>query len=150
MSKVLEIVVIGGVGSGKSHVLRVIDCALREAYGPHAQVVSRELSMERGLGSPGGEPAVDTIFNLTERQPDALEANSSVIEAVSAQMGSFSFNPRDSAIRETVGLLHDHAVFLAESGLNDVQKAGVRFLGEKLNSHLNHLLGIQLSVLQPG
>lgn len=150
MSKVLEIVVIGGVGSGKSHVLRVIDNALRQAYGPHAQVVSRELLLERGLGSPGAEPAVDTIFNLMERQPDALEANSTVIEAVSAQMSSFPFNPLDSAIRETVGLLHDHAVFLAESGLNDVQKAEVRFLGEKLNSHLNHLLGIQLSALQPG
>lgn len=150
MSKVLEIVLIGGVGSGKSHVMEVIDNALREAYGPHAQVVSRELSLERGLGSPGKKPALDTIFHLTERQPDGREACRPPIEAASAQLGAMAVDPLESAIRETVGLLNEHAVFLAESGLNDVQKAGVRFLGEKLNSHLNHLLSIQLIAVQPG
>lgn len=70
--------------------------------------------------------------------------------AAPALLGSTAVDPLESAIRETVGLLNEHAVFLAESGLNDVQKAGVRFLGEKLNSHLNHLLGIQLRAVQPG
>ena len=67
MTKVIEIVVIGGAGSGKSHVLELIDKALRDGYGPHVQVVSRDLSLERGLGSPGAEPSADTIFNLKEQ-----------------------------------------------------------------------------------
>ena len=67
MTKVIEIVVIGGTGSGKSHVLELIDKALRDGYGPHVQVVSRDLSLERGLGSPGAEPSADTIFNLKEQ-----------------------------------------------------------------------------------
>lgn len=149
MSKVLEIVVIGAVGSGKSHVLEVIDNALRKAYGPHAQVVSRELSLERDLGSPGAKPDLDTIFHLSERQPEVREASSPVTEAISAQLGCVSVYPLESAIREAVGLLNEHAVFLAESGFNEVQKAGVRFLGEKLNSHLNHLLSLQLKAVQP-
>lgn len=56
----------------------------------------------------------------------------------------------ESAIRETVNLLSEHAVFLAESNLSDVQKAGVRFLGEKLNSHLNYLLSAQLDAVRKG
>lgn len=56
----------------------------------------------------------------------------------------------ESAIRETVSLLNEQAVFLAESSLDDVQKAGLRFVGEKLNSHLNHLLSIQLDVVRSG
>lgn len=67
-SKVIEIVVIGGTGSGKSHVLDVIDYALRHEYGPHVQIASHDLSCERGLGSPGEKPRVsDTIFNLREQ-----------------------------------------------------------------------------------
>lgn len=69
MSKVIEVVVIGATGFGKFHVLAVIDAALREAYGPHAPIVSRDLSLERGLGGSTTEPSVDTIFHLKERQP---------------------------------------------------------------------------------
>ena len=68
MSKVIEIVVIGGTGSGKSHVLELIDKALRTEYGHHAQIASHDLSLERGLGNPGEKPRVsETIFNLRER-----------------------------------------------------------------------------------
>lgn len=68
MTKVIEILVIGDTGSGKSHVLELIDKALRDGYGPHVQITSHDLSLERGLGSPGEKPRVsDTIFNLRER-----------------------------------------------------------------------------------
>lgn len=68
MTKVIEIVVIGDTGSGKSHVLELIDKALRAEYGHHVQIASHDLSLERGLGSPGEKPRVsDTIFNLRER-----------------------------------------------------------------------------------
>ena len=68
MTQVIEIVVIGGTGSGKSHVLELIDKALRTEYGHHVQIASHDLSLERGLGSPGEKPHVsDTIFNLRER-----------------------------------------------------------------------------------
>jgi hypothetical protein len=71
----------------------------------------------------------------------------------SSQMAAFKQYMPDrleSAIRETVSLLNEQAVFLAESGLNGVQKAGLKFVGEKLNSHLNHLLSIQLDVARSG
>lgn len=75
MTKVIEIVVIGGTGSGKSHVLDVIDYALRHEYGPHVQIASHDLSCERGLGSPGSKPCVpDTIFNLREQGAPAGKA----------------------------------------------------------------------------
>lgn len=68
MTKVIEIVVIGDTGSGKSHVLELIDKALRTEYGHHVQIASHDLSLERGLGSPGEKPRVsDTIFNLREQ-----------------------------------------------------------------------------------
>ena len=68
MTKVIEIVVIGGTGSGKSHVLELIDKALRTEYGHHAQIASHDLSLERGLGNPGEKPRVsETIFNLREQ-----------------------------------------------------------------------------------
>ncbi|MQT83973.1 hypothetical protein GHN92_05240 [Pseudomonas sp. FSL R10-2964] len=68
MTKVIEIVVIGGTGSGKSHVLELIDKALRTEYGHHVQIASHDLSLERGLGNPGEKPRVsETIFNLRER-----------------------------------------------------------------------------------
>ena len=68
MTKVIEIVVIGGTGSGKSHVLELIDKALRTEYGHHVQIASHDLSLERGLGNPGEKPRVsETIFNLREQ-----------------------------------------------------------------------------------
>ncbi|QVL20203.1 hypothetical protein KH389_06330 [Pseudomonas qingdaonensis] len=63
---------------------------------------------------------------------------------------AFTVDPLESAIRETVGLLSDHALFLAENNFSDVQRAQLKFLAEKLNSHLNHLLSLQLSRLSAG
>jgi hypothetical protein len=43
-----------------------------------------------------------------------------------------------------VGLINDQVVFLAENNLGEVRIANLRFLSEKFNSHLNHLLAVQL------
>ncbi len=71
-------------------------------------------------------------------------------EHVSPAEVCLSLNPLESAIRDVVGLLNDQAVFLAESKFTESQRAGVRFLGEKLNSHLNQLLKMQLDVVRLG
>lgn len=160
MTQVIEIVVVGPVGSGKSHVLEMIDKALREAYGPHVQVVSRDLSEERALNSPGAKPDLTrTIFNLREQgeassraldtmtvSVDASEVTSALnkIEAIQGEAMAFTYDRLESAIASTVSLMNDHVTFLAESKLGNVDRAGIRFLGEKLNSHLNHLLSVQL------
>ncbi|MVF50595.1 hypothetical protein F9Z43_14975 [Pseudomonas monteilii] len=78
------------------------------------------------------------------------ELGQSSVELKPAEFASVVVDPLESAIRDTVCMLQDHAVFLAESGLSEDQKAGVRFLGEKLNSHLNHLLAAQLDVVCKG
>lgn len=160
MTQVIEIVVIGPVGSGKSHVLELIDRALHSEYGQHVQVTSHELSQERFMGSPGAKPNVaETVFNLREqgdvatRQVDKLtvsidasEVTSALskIEAIQGEAMAFAMDRLESAIASTISLINDHAVFLAESNLSDGQRQGMRFLGEKLNSHLNHLLAAQL------
>lgn len=65
--KVIEIEVKGCTGSGKSHVLDLIERALKAEYGPHTQVASYDLSVERGLTSEHQPPkAKDTVFVLTE------------------------------------------------------------------------------------
>ena len=66
--KAINVVVIGATGSGKSHVLQVLNDALKSAYGPHAQVCSHALSAEQAMGSPGSAPVVsETVFVLSEQ-----------------------------------------------------------------------------------
>lgn len=48
-TEVIEINVEGDVGSGKTHVLAVIEKALKAEYGHSVQVVSRVLTIERNL-----------------------------------------------------------------------------------------------------
>ncbi|WP_256806558.1 hypothetical protein [Pseudomonas kurunegalensis] len=153
MSKVIEIVVIGGTGSGKSHVLELIDKALRDGYGPHVQVVSRELSQERALGSPGAKPSADTIFSLKELQPGAepvvstlkIDVDTSGIDSALGKldllsgavgyaelgdaMKGYTLDPLESAILSTVGLLADATGQAAQ----------------RLDKHLAQLLDIQLN-----
>lgn len=152
MSKVIEIVVIGAVGSGKSHVLELIDKALREGYGPHVQVVSRDLSLERGLRSPGAEPSVETIFHLKERQSGAepivtqlkVHVDTSDIGAslgkIDALQG-FTIDPLESAIDQVVRLLRDERE--SEAGHNGIKAVAC----QRLESHLNELLALQLKQL---
>lgn len=47
--KTIQISVIGGVGTGKSHVLATIQKALQSEYGHDLMVVSRDLYLERNL-----------------------------------------------------------------------------------------------------
>lgn len=74
-----------------------------------------------------------------------VEQSEPAVTAIQGEAMSFMLDPLEQAIASTITQLNDHAVFLAESNLSDVQRAGMRFLGEKLNSHLNHLLTAQLT-----
>jgi len=151
MTKVIEIVVIGCVGSGKSHVLELIDKALRDGYGPHVQVVSRDLSLERGLGSPGAEPSVDTIFNLKEQgvasgggRSDSvgveqwerqLLSGAVSMEAVQGLTTGYTVDPLESAIELIVRMMDERMASDRSPSLN----VGVMLMG-----HLEELLAEQL------
>lgn len=147
MSKVIEIVVIGGVGSGKSHVLELIDKALRDSYGPHVQIVSRDLSQERALGSPGSAPSADTIFELRERHPAAnseaealkIEVDTSgICSALGAMQGCAQMDPLESFIASTAMLIADERDRLNAAGLQSGS------LASALMEQMNRLLAIQV------
>jgi energy-coupling factor transporter ATP-binding protein EcfA2 len=155
MSKVIEVVVIGAVGSGKSHVLSLIDNALRDGYGPHTQIVSRELSMERGLGSPSPQPSADTIFSLKERglvsgqiatnlkvelDTTDIDASISRVEALQGCASSFLLDPLEQAIESTVRMLRDEHQQMA-----DAKASQDTALSDRLGAHLDTLLVTQLS-----
>lgn len=161
MTKVIEIVVIGGVGSGKSHVLELIDKALRDGYGPHVQVVSRDLSLERGLGSPGAEPSVDTIFSLKEQgvasgggRSDSvgveqwerqLLSGAVSVEAVQGLATGYTADSLESAIDTTTRLLRDERELLGELHAKGCESG--RGLIDRLGAHLDDLLALQLKQL---
>jgi hypothetical protein len=87
----------------------------------------------------------DDAFVSGEQRFRMRSTNSSEpAHAIEGEAMSFALDPLESAIASTVGLMNDHAVFLSESNLGAVDRAGMKFLGEKLNSHLNHLLAAQL------
>lgn len=176
MTKVIEIVVIGGTGSGKSHVLELIDKALRTEYGHHVQIASHDLSLERGLGSPGEKPRVsDTIFNLRERgtasgggqssgslkvevDTSAIDSALEKIEALGkdywrSQIASgsveelqgfttgYAIDPLESAIDQALRLLRDERE--SEAGHKGIKTVAC----QRLESHLNELLALQLKQL---
>ncbi len=147
MSKVIEIVVIGGTGSGKSHLLELIDKALRDSYGPHVQIVSRELSQERGLGSPGSAPSADTIFELKECRPAEHSATetlkievdkSGISSALESIQGCVQLDHLESAIASTAALIADERDRLNEAGLQSGS------LASALMEQMNRLLAIQV------
>lgn len=147
MTKVIEIVVIGGTGSGKSHVLELIDRALRSEFGHHVQIASHDLSCERGLGSPGEKPRVsETIFSLKERgvvsgqlisnlkvevDTSGIESALGKVEALRDCTAGFALDPLEQAIDQTVRLV-------AESEGE---------LSVRLSRHLDTLLSEQLKRL---
>lgn len=160
MTQVIEIVVIGATGSGKSHVLEVIDRALHSEYGQHVQVASHELSCERFMGSPGTKPSVsNTIFNLREQVPvssskafdmkvsiDASELTAAVekIEAVHGESVSFALDPLEQAIELTTRVLRDEREHLAHISMTlsgDVPPSPVY---KRMSGHLEALLDAQL------
>ena len=117
MTKVIEILVIGDTGSGKSHVLELIDKALRDGYGPHVQITSHDLSLERGLGSPGEKPRVsDTIFNLRERGTASGGGQSSGSLKVEVDTSAI-----DSALEKIEALGKDYWLRKISSGTASVE-----------------------------
>ena len=167
MSKLIEIVVVGPVGSGKSHILALIDKALREGYGPHTKIVSRELSQERGLGGPSTEPLADTIFDLKERGPisdsiisrlkvevdtshidaalvkaEALSVATAGLESGQAVEGCFVIDPLESAIQSTVSILRD------ERESQAFPSDWPATLYARFDNHLDELLRMQLDKLK--
>ncbi|WP_341522988.1 hypothetical protein AABC73_06970 [Pseudomonas sp. G.S.17] len=150
MSKVIEILVIGDVGSGKSHVLELIDKALRAEYGHHVQIASHDLSCERGLGSPGTKPRVsETIFSLREhsaritneaaanmrsRLRDAA-AEAPKATAIQGEAINFMLDPLEQAIELTVRLVDERLAADHPSCLN---------ISAMLVGHLEELLAEQL------
>jgi ABC-type phosphate/phosphonate transport system ATPase subunit len=158
MTQVIEIVVVGPVGSGKSHVLELIDKALRESYGPHAQVVSRELSEERALNSPSAKPDLArTIFNLRERgeassrtieemrvsiDTSVVTSALSKIEAIQGEAMAFTFDRLESAIDTTARVMREERESaIATHGLLE---GGPTLVYQRLNQHLDSLLAAQL------
>lgn len=147
MTKVIEIVVIGATGSGKSHVLDVIDRALRNEYGHHVQIASHDLSCERGLGNPGEKPKVaETIFSLKERgvvsgqlvsslkvevDTSDIESALSKVEALQGFTEGFRLDPLEQAIEQSTRLIGETEGSLA-----------VRF-----SLHLDALLAEQLKLV---
>ena len=165
MTQVIEILVIGGVGSGKSHVLGLIDRALREGYGPHVQIASRELSLERSLGSPGAEPSVDTIFSLKERQPEAGPIVSQLKIGIDSTAFDALLDKREALDRAAKlfgcesgyagqvptaqGLVADFAIDPLESAIESTVRLRADYpgLASVLTPHLAKLLTAQMSRL---
>ena len=127
MSKTIEIVVSGPVGAGKSHVLALIERALRAEYGRDVCIVSPDLAAERRLGSPGAKPDTTHVaFHLSEDGPSRLPAL--------AQVAGFAgLDPLEQAIDQSVRLVGESAGALAE----------------RLSRHLDRLLEMQLDRLEP-
>lgn len=159
MTQVIEIVVIGAAGSGKSHVLELIDRALRSEYGQHVQVTSHELSRERFMGSPGSKPKVaDTIFNLREQGSsgsskigemkaniDASEPTSAdKIEAIQGEAMSFMLDPLEQAIESTARVMREELDHMAEISLTLGGSVPTTAIYKRLGDHLDALLAAQL------
>lgn len=159
MTQVIEIVVIGAVGSGKSHVLELIDRALYTEYGQHVQVASHELSRERFMGLPGTKPNVaETIFNLCERSPasgqvgelkvsvDTSDLTSAIekIEAVQGEAISFALDPLEQAIESTTRVLRDEREHLAHISKSLGYDVSPTAMYSRMSEHLDALLGAQL------
>ncbi|MFJ5297483.1 hypothetical protein ACIQAL_13270 [Pseudomonas sp. NPDC088368] len=160
MTQVIEIVVVGPVGSGKSHVLELIDRALRSEYGQHVQVTSHELSQERFMGSPGNKPNVEkTIFNLREQgevtarhldkmtvSVDASEVSSALskIEAIQGEAMAFTFDRLESAIESIARMMRDEWEHMAEISRTMSGDVPTTTLYKRLGEQLDALLSVQL------
>lgn len=159
MTQVIEIVVIGAVGSGKSHVLELIDRALHDEYGRHVQVTSHELSRERYMGSPGTKPKVaETIFNLREQTPASSKlgelevsvdtsALTSALERLGGVQGeavSFMLDPLEQAIESTVRVMQCERDQRSEITTTESGNVSTTSLYARLGKHLDELLGAQL------
>jgi len=159
VSKVIEILVIGEVGSGKSHVLALIDKALRAEYGHHVQIASHDLSCERGLGSPGTKPRVsETIFSLREhsaritneaaagmrsRLRDAA-AEAPKVTAIQGEAIGSMLDPLEQAIQCTAQVMRDERDAMADLSKRLDQNTLASSLHDRMGRHMDQLLAIQL------
>lgn len=159
MTQVIEIVVIGAVGSGKSHVMEVLARALRAQYGIHAQITSHELSLEKNLGHEPTKPRIaDTIFNLREQAPaggkigdlkvsvDASELTSAIdkLGAVQGEAVSFMLDPLEQAVESTVRVMQGERDQCSETSTTESGNVRTTSLYARLGKHLDELLAAQL------
>lgn len=151
MTQVIEILVIGGVGSGKSHVLELIDRALHDEYGPHVQVASHELSRERYMGSPGTKPKVsETIFNLREQAPasgNQLKYDPPGTIAFKVDIDSTGIDQALGKAEKLNSLTSSYVLDPLELAIDQVARLITDAEGElaiKLLIHLDALLAVQL------
>ena len=160
MTKVIDIVVIGPTGSGKSHVLDLLAKALRGGYGIHAQITSHELSHEKNLGHELLKPRIaDTIFNLREQgtttpskvseiqvNVDASELASAIgqIGAVQSEAVSFALDPLEQAIESTARVLRDERDHMAQISMPLGRDIPATPTYRRMTYHLDLLLAAQL------
>ena len=143
MTQVIEIVVIGAVGSGKSHVLDVIARALRGTYGVHAQITSHELSVENNLGHELTKSRLaDTVFNL--REHGELSRTVSEIGAIRGEALTLKHYPLELAIQSTARVLRDEHEHLAVKSMNLSLDVPFSPVYKRMSAHLEALLSQQL------
>ena len=159
-TNVIEVAVIGDVGSGKSHVLDTLAKALRCEYGTHAQITSHELSLERGLGHELLKPRIaDTIFNLREQGSRSSSKNGemkisidtselvSIIdkaEAIQGQAVSSALDPLEQAIESTARIMRDERDECSVQMHTMVSAVPLSDLYRRMSAHLDVLLAIQI------
>jgi energy-coupling factor transporter ATP-binding protein EcfA2 len=161
MTQVIEIVVMGATGSGKSHVLKVLSKALQNEYGMHAQITSHELSLEKNLGHQPTKPRIaETIFNLREEGGcGSLEVGArrtlprvDHIEESPAIQGAamrFMLDPLEQAIESTARVLRDEREHLAQISMMLSGDVPLSPVYKRMSAHLEALLSAQLKSVEP-
>ena len=160
MTKVIEVVVVGETGSGKSHVLDIIAKALRYEYGMHAQITSHELSLEKNLGHELLKPIVaGTIFNLREQGSSSSGKNGELkigidtselvsildkAEALQGQAASFHLDPLEQAIQCAAQVMRDERDQMAQVSMTLGGDVPSTSLYGRMAVHLDALLAEQL------
>jgi ABC-type branched-subunit amino acid transport system ATPase component len=159
-TNVIEVVVIGATGSGKSHVLDTLAKALRCEYGTHAQITSHELSLKKGLGHELLKPRIaDTIFNLREQGSTSSSKNGEMkisidtsdlvtaidkVEATQGQAMSFALDPLEQAVESTARVLRDEHQHMAQIGMTMAGNFPSTPIYRRMTDHLDLLLAAQL------
>lgn len=156
MTQVIEIVVIGPVGSGKSHVLEILAHALRGEYGMHAQITSHELSLEKNLVHEPTKPRIaETIFNLREhgdvsfREISACRTRPKVdtlaaAPAIQGEAMRFMLDPLEHAIESTAQVMRDEFEHMSHISRTLSGSVPTTSLYKRMGDHLDALLAAQL------
>lgn len=151
MSKQIEIVVVGGAGTGRSTVLGVICNALKREYGSLADVVFGDRANEL-TAADHASPAAGTVFLLNAAESETLEIkldfDTSVADAWAEKAQSLlstaaAIEPGQAATAAFTFDSLEHAIEAAVRLKADAKGADVARLGY----HLEHLLALQLENL---